>query len=320
MSPPLPPGYQLDQSVPPLPQGYKLDTASSSQPSVMDVLTQPTDKTDKEYLGYTGPAGVAGATIHGLSDVARGTEDALSGAYQALRHPIDTAKAVASLPSEIAQVPGAIHDINQSPDPTGTYANVAQDTAAQGAGQALTALGTTGVIKAAPEVANALPSAQRAGNALQEVKSLAADIPVDTSKFSDSALELYSQSQRGATLPKAVRDLVNRVTKPDSPPLTYEEAKDFQSNISSLSANDKMSLNAKTVRLVGQLNQDLKSSLSDAADTAGKGEQFQQAMREYHNAMLLRGYSENAISAAWKAALTGAGLYGAAKVFGLHEP
>jgi hypothetical protein len=47
------------------------------------------------------------------------------------------------------QIAGAIHDINQSDDPLGTYLKIAQKTVAQGAGQALTALAGEGVIKGA---------------------------------------------------------------------------------------------------------------------------------------------------------------------------
>src|ERR1700691_957986 len=120
------------------------ELANEGQPSVGDVLTQPTEKTDKEYLGYKGPAGVAGATVHGLSDVARGTQGAVMGPWGAVRHPIETVKGIAQLPAMAAQVPSAIHDINESPDATERYMQVAQDTASQGAGQALTALGAAG--------------------------------------------------------------------------------------------------------------------------------------------------------------------------------
>jgi hypothetical protein len=147
------------------------------QPSVMQVLTQPTEKTDKEYLGYTGPAGVAGATIHGLNDVAQGTKDAIKGAYDSVAQPPQdkTETAVSALgpgalpiyrmlrglghsAADATHVAAAIHDINQSPDPTGAYANVAEQTAAQGAGQALTAIGTEGVGKAASAVADISPT------------------------------------------------------------------------------------------------------------------------------------------------------------------
>ena len=179
-----------------------------------------------------------------------------------------------------------------------------------------------GASKAAGKVAGkvgdlGIPSTKRAGAALAEVESAAGDVPIDMKKPGNTALELYEQSQRGATLPKAVRDLVTRATKPDAPPLTYSEAKDFQSNISKLSANEKLKLNANTKRLVGQLNQDLHESLTEAADTKGKGEQFTKAMKEYHNAMKLKGFTDEAISIAWKSALGGLGLGAGKKLLDL---
>lgn len=76
--------------------------------------------------------------------------DDLSGGHLPIIHEL--AEGIKSTGSEAAQVPGAIHDINQSPDPLGTYAKVAQDTAGQGAGQALTALATEGAIRGAPSM------------------------------------------------------------------------------------------------------------------------------------------------------------------------
>jgi hypothetical protein len=163
-------------------------------------------------------------------------------------------------------------------------------------------------LQAVGEGVAAIPSAAKAGASLQDIKTSAGDIPIDMSKPGNTALELYTQSQRGATLPKAVRDFVNRATKPDAPPITYAEAKDFQSNISSLSTNEKMALKPNTARLVGQLNSDLKGSLQDAAEVVGKGQQFTDAMQEYHNAMQAKGWTGKLIDTAWKAALTGAGL------------
>lgn len=124
--------------------------AAPPQPSTWQVLTQPTAKTDAEYGGYRGAAGVAGATIKGLDDVARGTQGALEGLYNTVRHPIETIKGMAALPAQAAQVPGVIRDINALPDPTGTYLNAAQDTASQGAGQALIAIGASALPKIVP--------------------------------------------------------------------------------------------------------------------------------------------------------------------------
>jgi hypothetical protein len=130
----------------------------STQPSVWQVLTQPTEKTDAEFMGYRGAAGVAGATIKGLDDVARGTQGAIKGIWSDLSSghvPIihSAREAIADTIRSLPQIPGAVQDINASPDPLTHYADAAQDTASQGAGQALTALGTVGLGKVATDVA-----------------------------------------------------------------------------------------------------------------------------------------------------------------------
>ena len=168
---------KYEQSAPPT--GGQIDfskyeqrapAAQPAQPSVMQVLTQPTDKTDKEYMGYTGPAGVVGATVHGLNDVAQSTKDAIKGVYESSAKPPQDAgekgvfllggppalqtyrmlRGLGHSAADATHVAAAIHDINQSPDPLGTYAGAAERTAAQGAGQALTAIGTEGVTRAVP--------------------------------------------------------------------------------------------------------------------------------------------------------------------------
>lgn len=160
-----------------------------------------------------------------------------------------------------------------------------------------------------------LPSTQRAGQSLQDIKTAAGSVPLDLSKVGDSALQLYEQGQRGAPLPRAVNQFLQRVTKPGSDPITYQEAKDFQSNISALSANEKMNLKPNTVRLLGQLNDDLKSSLADAADVKGKGAQFLQAMKEYHNAMSIQSMTDEGKQMLWNGALKALGVYGARKIW-----
>lgn len=89
-------------------------------------------------------------TLSGVQSIARGTVGALRGVGQTIAHPIEAAKSLAEFPSQVAQVPAAVHDINASPDPLGTYAKVGQETAGQGAGQALVGLGTEGLVRGAP--------------------------------------------------------------------------------------------------------------------------------------------------------------------------
>lgn len=202
-------------------------------------------------------------------------------------------------------VPGMEESAKEG-DVAGVMGHAAAPVATLAAGEA--------IAHGAPAIADALPSADRAGQALERVKAAAGNVPIDTAKPGNTALDIYTQSQRGATLPTPVSKLVRRLTTPGSDPMTYAEAKDFQSNISKLSANEKMNLNPNTQRLVGQLNADLKESLQNAAHTAGMGSEFAQAMHEYRMAMKLKGASDAVIDAGWKAALSGAGLYGAKKV------
>jgi len=94
----------------------------------------------------------------GLESIGSGISGAVKGVYDTFRHPVDTAKGVMSLPGQAAQIPAAVHDINQSPDPLGTYAKAGQEIAGQGAGQALTAIAAPYVVKG---VGSALPAGVR---------------------------------------------------------------------------------------------------------------------------------------------------------------
>lgn len=177
-------------------------------------------------------------------------------------------------------------------------------------------------VEGAAAALDALPSKVRAGQTLQDIKTTAGSVPIDVSEAGNTALEMMTQKERGGQLPQAIRQLVSRFTDPSKPTITYDEAKDFQSNISNLSANEKMSLKPNTVRLLGQLNGNLKDALESAADTQGKGQQFVDAMKEYHNAMQVKGFSDEAKATALKAAMAtalgglgGLGFYGIRKFF-----
>lgn len=105
------------------------------------------------------------AMPQGVRDIGQGVSDAVRGTYQTITAPPqDTTEAAVSAISpgalplyrtlkslghtakEATQIVGAIHDINQSADPVGTYATVAQKTAAQGAAQALLAIAGDSVV------------------------------------------------------------------------------------------------------------------------------------------------------------------------------
>lgn len=199
------------------------DAQPAQQPSVMQVLTQPTEKTDQEYLGYKGPAGVAGATVHGFSNVANETENAVAGMGHAILHPIDTARslgqAVMAAPSAIGQVPGAIHDINQSADPLGTYAKAAEDTADQGAGQLGVMAATEGMPAAMRTIAQPSVAAAPVRVAARAAEGVANSAPL---RYARSVVRMFTPADEARAMIKVPgRDL--GLTKPVYPGVTLPE-------------------------------------------------------------------------------------------------
>lgn len=267
-----------------------------------------------------------GGAIVGLQDIGRGDIAkglhrillAVSPTVAAATLPLTGPAALANPGTTIAGVAGGY--LGQRGAKKGAEYLGATPDQADLAGDVGGAAGAVASGYAASKVGSLIPSTAHAGQQLQDVRATAGNIPIDTSKAGDTALQLYEQSQRGAVLPKSVRQFVMRVTAPDSEPITYAEAKDFQSNVSRLSANERMNLNPNTARLVGQLNANLKASLTDAAEVSGKGQQFVDAMKEYHNAMRLKGFTDAAIKAAIGAAIGGLGIAGAKTMWNALTP
>jgi len=278
--------------------------AATKEPSFYEKLTAPID------TGATNPVSRFASSLGGaVIGAPKATFDTMSDLAKSYFNP--------RRPSQVGQNISESIAAYAKPETWKGIPSVLPEALGQGVGSVVAgeiAGKLPGTIKAE------LPSTANAGASLADIKGSVGQIPIDMTKPGNTALEIYTQSQRGGTLPKSVRDFVNRATKPDSPPLTYAEAKDFQSNISRLSADEYQRMNPNAKRMVGQLNADLKDSLASAADIQGKGQQFQDAMKEYHNAMRLKGMSDDAISYAWKTALAGAGIYGLSKLLGIEAP
>jgi hypothetical protein len=104
-------------------------------------------------------------TLQGVQSIGRGVRSAVQGvaalpgqAYDDVTSghiPIihEMGAGIRSTAKAIPQIPQAIRDINASPDPLSHYAQAAEDTAGQGAGQALLGAATEGAGKAIPEIA-----------------------------------------------------------------------------------------------------------------------------------------------------------------------
>lgn len=148
------------QAAAPAPKGM-LDTAADYYQKMAD---QPiTDHTS--------------ATMAGVGTVGQGIVQGVQGLINTVRHPIDTAKGLAAVPSQAAQVPGAIKDINASADPAGTYAKVAGQTAGQAGGQALVAAATP---TAAKVITKPVGAAIRAVSNLRDIPAALSADTVET--------------------------------------------------------------------------------------------------------------------------------------------
>lgn len=168
------------------------------------------------------------------------------------------------------------------------------------------------------KAAEAVPSTARAGRAFQDVMGAAKSILIDVSEPGKVALRINELAERGGSMPMAARKFLKRVTNPNLADMTYEEARDFASNISRLSADEYGRLTPVVSREVANLRVALNKSIAEAAQKAGKLSEYESAMKEYARAARLR----DGLADVWKgvkrgipyATGTGAGYYAAQKL------
>jgi hypothetical protein len=160
--------------------------------------------------------------------------------------------------------------------------------------------------KASSAISGGFPSATRAGQAFQQVSAAVGSHTVPmTDELSDSLMGYRKLVDAGGSRSMSVEKLLQRVTNPDKGPLTYDEARLFQSNISRLSADEAQRLTPVMKRAVGNIAGNLGDAVSSTAESGGKLEQFQGAMKEYGRAMRLKDAGEFAKDKAFKAILGG---------------
>lgn len=169
--------------------------------------------------------------------------------------------------------------------------------------------------------ASALPSTERAGQAFQSVMSAAADNPVPITDELSGALSRYQDLvDAGGSRSLSVSKLLNRITDPQQGPMTYEEGRDFYSNLSRLSANEMNRLSPVMQRQVTTIKGALNNAIQQTATSAGQGAQYAGAMSEYAKAMRLRDFLQSAKEFGVDVAKAGlpAGLTGLAIKYGLN--
>lgn len=248
-------------------------------------------KTWSEQMGLDAPTdspmvGFARGAASGLVDMAQGAVSNIAGQ---LNESIDTDNAARKQfgMTETATLPRV-----ERPDNVSGFVGSALPVVAEMAVPGRTA------VKAAAEV---IPTTAKAGVKFERVMGAARNVPLDVKEVGDASLRIMQLAERGGSMPMAVRKLLVRMTDPEKAPIVYEEARDFASNISRLSADEMGRLTPVMRREVADLAAKLNRANAMAAKQVGKLDDYQSAMREYSNAMRLRSVADASIKAAKKA-------------------
>jgi hypothetical protein len=163
------------------------------------------------------------------------------------------------------------------------------------------------------EATEALPSAERAAGVLGHVAEAAKNVHVPLNQAAGPLGRVTELGVRGGTSPKAASDLLTRSQAIS--PMTFPEARDYYSNISSLSGDEAGKLNGVMKKAVGALRSGFHGDLTDAAAQVGLGDEYANAMKEYANAMRLRDLGKTAVKALPSAGVLGGAGYVLDKLF-----
>jgi hypothetical protein len=132
-----------------------------------------------------------------------------------------------------------------------------------------------------------IPMKSVAGKLLASVEKDAGHLPVNLTHSSDELLRVKELADAGGTMPTAIRKLLARATEPGGRPLTYSEMRNYYSNITSLSAREKMGLSPIMRRQLGITAAALKQDIADTAAVVGRSADYFHGMREYAQAAKL---------------------------------
>lgn len=128
----------------------------------------------------------------------------------------------------------------------------------------------------------------KAAKAVQAFQGLSGDIgshPVQvTDKLAGALADIKQGADTGLNIPSVVNKLVTRLSDVEEGPLTYDEARQFYSNLGDLAASDKMAMNAKAQRLVFGVQHALGETIADTTEQANKLSVYQGAMKDFASA------------------------------------
>jgi hypothetical protein len=173
--------------------------------------------------------------------------------------------------------------------------------------------GTQGLIEGAGRVLPAFlsqfipaPFKASGGAALNEASQIAGKNAVAVEGAGQAALSAQEMQQAGRTMPRVMQRFLQRVTAPNAAPLTYDEARQFESAAGDLSANENAALASGMRRQLNQFRGQLRQAIQQTADDAGVGQQYSQGITDYATAKRLEERWQTVWSFAKKAAITSA--------------
>lgn len=145
-----------------------------------------------------------------------------------------------------------------------------------------------GMVMGGPSTAaaiNAVPSAAHAGQALGDVVQAVGHVPVALTKSLPMLERIQQLSARGGPAVKVADQIYQRANTVN--PITFQEMRDFYSNLANPSVASKLEMNGPMSSAVSQFKSALHGDMTATAETLGKGEQYAQAMKEYARASSL---------------------------------
>lgn len=128
-----------------------------------------------------------------------------------------------------------------------------------------------------------------AGNALQKVRELIGQAPVDVGGAGNVALQARTLKELTRDrMPTVMQGFLDRATDPAKGPITFTEARDLYQKAGSLSANERNGLSGIMQKNLQEFRTQLGKSIQDTATSSGQGDTFSGAMQSYHQGMVAK--------------------------------
>lgn len=153
-----------------------------------------------------------------------------------------------------------------------------------------------------------VPTRAKAGALFNTVADAANNQPVSLTRSQPQLQRMAELAERGGgSLPAPINQLLNRSQRIS--PLTYPEARDFQSGLANMSRADA-DMSGPMGGQFKQLRGSLFSDVGDAAESVGQREAYEKAMKDYARASAIRNGVTKAVKYAIPAAAGTAGIGG----------